>query len=403
MLKIIKFLSAALALASFSAYLSNDMLLPALPALQRHFEISPNQAQWSIASWLFGAVSLQLVIGIVLNRYGYRKVLLVGKLLLVISTVACIFMSQYQTFLFMRFAQGVAVCAISVSIMAFINSYYAGNEIVRKLTIVNSVAVVAPALGPIIGSYTMLYGWNASFWLNAVLSICSLIFCYASLPKEQSISEPIVVKKLLHEYIKIVTNSEFLLRGVSLSLLNAGLIAWVVGSPYIFIQIFDYVPQQYGVMQLFVFSAFILGNFVSKRKDISANHESNFIKVIYYITIISATLLYIASHLSWKHIEIYLLIFISIYGFGFGMGISQMTFLTFSCVPQSKSYASAIFYTFMLGFASLASFFVEVYYSGTVASVTKIILFCTVASIVLMSLISYFRNRRRERDYELVT
>ncbi len=158
----------ALMLLEVVVYLSQDMYLPALPEVQRAYGISQSSAQMSVAVWSVGAAVVQLATGPVSDRLGRRGVLLAGVVGFVISSVACALMASYGWFLAARVAQGCAgIWAISVG-YAGIHELFEARTAIRIQAWMNSVTVLAPALGPALGAGLMLIApWQGMFVLLA--------------------------------------------------------------------------------------------------------------------------------------------------------------------------------------------------------------------------------------------
>ncbi len=62
----------------FCTNMSNDMYLPALPAISHDLSTSINLVQLTIATWLAGNTSVQLFVGPLSDRYGRRPILFGG-------------------------------------------------------------------------------------------------------------------------------------------------------------------------------------------------------------------------------------------------------------------------------------------------------------------------------------
>jgi multidrug resistance protein len=111
------------------------------------------------------------LVGPLSDRLGRRPILICGMLLFVLATLACALTTDFNLFLAGRFVQGATVCFILVAGYASIHEMYEQKEAIKIISLMNSVTVVAPALGPLIGGLIVTFAtWRWTFW---PLEVCS--------------------------------------------------------------------------------------------------------------------------------------------------------------------------------------------------------------------------------------
>ncbi len=133
---------------------------------------------------------LQVPFGVLSDKIGRKKTLLIGLLIFALGSVVCAFADDIYMLLFGRFLQGAG--AIGSVVTAMIADHVREDQrahamAVMGMTIAMSFAA-AMIIGPIIGG---LYSVKALFALTAILAISALVILFSAVP------EP---PKILHSY-----------------------------------------------------------------------------------------------------------------------------------------------------------------------------------------------------------
>lgn len=77
-----------------------DFYLPGLPALASYFGTTTSWVQLSLTSSMLGLAGGQLLIGPASDKYGRKGPLLLSMALFIVSTVACLFSWNIESFVF---------------------------------------------------------------------------------------------------------------------------------------------------------------------------------------------------------------------------------------------------------------------------------------------------------------
>jgi len=93
------------------------------------------------------------------------------------------------------------------------------------------------------------FGWRAVFWLltayAATWLVVVAILLPESLPSARRVRHPL--KDVLAVYWRLVRDRGFMGHALSGALIFAGLLAYISGSPVVFIELFHVSPERYGV------------------------------------------------------------------------------------------------------------------------------------------------------------
>ena len=376
----------------FCTNMSNDMYLPALPAISHDFKASINIVQLTITAWLAGNTSVQLIIGPLADRFGRRPILLWGGILFLLSTLGCAAASSIFLFILFRLIQGISVCTMMVAGYASIHDLYEDQKAIHILAWMGSAAVIAPAVGPVLGGLLLLLGnWRITFYSLFFLGIVSLIGLWFSMP-EISITErkSLKVKSLISSYKKIICNLPFITSALSFALVYGGVIGWITASPFLLMEFLGITPVQFGWLQVPVFGAYIIGAQLVKPLMKKIGKE-RLISLGLTISLFGGFCFIIFSFIAPTHILSYILPMVG-YTMGFGLSAAPLNRTTLTASLEQKGASIAIFYLTMTGMGTLTSLILSLF-NETVISTSLI--------IAVSILVSTFLNRMR-RKHEAV-
>lgn len=369
--------------------MSNDMYLPALPAIGDEFLASDRLIQLTIASWFGGATFVQLIVGPLSDRYGRRLILFGGGILFLLSTLGCALVPSIFLLILLRFIQGIGVCTMMVAGYAAVHDLYEDTQAIHILAWMGSAAVIAPAIGPLLGGFILLFGdWRIIFLCLFAIGIVSLLCLWFAMPGKRSLAAraPFEIKHLLRSYKNLFSNRNFLSSSFSFSLAYAGMIGWIAASPFLLIDTLGLTPYEFGWVQVPVFSSYILGALIIKRMLEKVGTEK-LISLGLTISAVSALFLLIFSLFAPGNLWT-LLLSMSGYSIGFGMASAPLNRMTLTATNEKKGAAIAIFYLTMEGMATVISSILSLFEE---TFLTASILICT---FILFSLFLHWTRSR---------
>lgn len=242
----------ALVLGALTAMgpLAIDMYLPALPTLAREFQTKPGVVQVSLAVYFAGISLGQAFYGPWSDRIGRKPVLYVGLVVFLVASLGCALATRVETLIALRFLQALGGCAPLVVPRAIVRDHFDQQGSVRMLSVLMLVMGLAPILAPLIGGQLLVhFGWRAVFFALAGYATIWLVLVGVllpeSLPVERRQRHPI--GEVLATYRRLLRDRVYIGHVVSGGLVFAGLLAYVSGSPFVFIELFHVAPERFGL------------------------------------------------------------------------------------------------------------------------------------------------------------
>src|SRR3954464_16093317 len=140
----------AVVLGSLSAFapLSIDMYLPAFPAMARELTAAPSDIQLTLTACTIGLAVGQLIAGPLSDRLGRRGPLLVGLVIYLIASAACVFAPSAITLTILRLVQGMGGAAGIVISRAVARDLFDGRELAKFFSLLMLVNSLGPVIAP---------------------------------------------------------------------------------------------------------------------------------------------------------------------------------------------------------------------------------------------------------------
>jgi EmrB/QacA subfamily drug resistance transporter len=163
---------AATILASSMALIDATVVNVALPALQRELNASLVDVQWVVEAYGLFLAALLLVGGTAGDRFGRRRVFLLGVALFATSSTWCGLAGGVRELILARALQGVGGALLVPGSLAIISASFAEHDRGKAIGTWSGATAIAMALGPVLGGWLIDHlSWRAVFFFNLPLAI----------------------------------------------------------------------------------------------------------------------------------------------------------------------------------------------------------------------------------------
>ncbi len=251
-----------LVLFEFATYIGNDMIQPGMLAVVANFNAGEEWVPTSMTAYLAGGMFLQWLLGPLSDRRGRRPVMLTGVIFFIITCLAILFVQNIEQFMVMRFLQGISLCFIGAVGYAAIQESFEESVCIKITAMMANVALIAPLLGPLAGAALIhVAPWQSMFVIFAALAAIALWGLWKSMPETASrLGEPFSMPSLLRDYKHVLKNRQFVCGALAIGFASLPLLTWIAQSPVILISGEGLSTYDYGLLQVPIFGALIVGN-----------------------------------------------------------------------------------------------------------------------------------------------
>jgi len=185
------FALAAVSLAVLAVGFDGTILSVALPTLATKLHATESDLEWFSASYLVVLAAAVLPAGLIGDRLGRKKTLLVALALFGVGSAWCALSTTAAEFIAARILLGMAGAGVTVMATSALTVLFSQDERPRAIGVFAASNFVALPLGPILGGWMLShFWWGWLFLVNVPLVVLGLVVGVALVPESRSESRP---------------------------------------------------------------------------------------------------------------------------------------------------------------------------------------------------------------------
>ena len=160
----------------FMILIDTTVINVAFQVLRQEFGGSINESQWIISVYVMSMGICMPLAGFLADRFGSKKIYLTGLGLFALGSLLCGFSSSLPMLILFRILQGAgAGIAMPLGISLLLQAFPV-EEQGMALGIYGIVALVAPALGPLLGGWLVgINLWRVIFFINPPIGLIGIL------------------------------------------------------------------------------------------------------------------------------------------------------------------------------------------------------------------------------------
>jgi len=177
---------AALTLGGLVLGLDITILITAIPTLSAKLNATTDQLQWMSAAYTLSLAGFMLPAGVLGDRFGRKKLLLVGIVTFGISSVIASQMTSANGVIYMRAVMGLSGAIVMPLITSILPSMFAEDERQRAIGISGAGAFIGLPVGPLLSGWLLThYEWGSIFLINAPVVVIAAIGTWFFVPESK--------------------------------------------------------------------------------------------------------------------------------------------------------------------------------------------------------------------------
>lgn len=336
-------------LYEFTTYAANDMIMPGMIKVITEFNVGAYYIALSVICYILGNAILTPLVGPLSERYGNRRIILIGATFFVISTAFMVVTRNISQFLIIRVFEGIGLSVIAAG-YSLIHKNFNDVSAVKLTAFMGNVAILAPLIGPMIGATIISYfDWRAIFYITVILALIALIGLFKYIPKTSTSIKPnsMSFRTSFIEYSRVFKNKNFVVGVIIMALSGISFVEWIGFSPAVILYKLHRSYMAYTIYQLIalggVSTSSIIMQFISGRIEFA-----KLLRVGLYCTIlaiiINLAVFFVSNQLDFLALGFF------VFGFGGGLinGIIMRIMVSDKNALSNYTMASVIFVQMML-------------------------------------------------------
>jgi EmrB/QacA subfamily drug resistance transporter len=181
---------AAAVLGSAVAMLTGTVVNVALPAIGAGLDADTSDLQWVLNGYLLAVASLILVGGALGDRFGRRRVFVIGSIAFSLATLLCAVAPSIRALITFRVLQGIAAALLTPGSLSIIESVFHPADRGRAIGAWSALGGIAAAVGPVLGGWLVDIGsWRWVFYLNLPVAAAVVLVALRWVPETRDPGE----------------------------------------------------------------------------------------------------------------------------------------------------------------------------------------------------------------------
>ncbi|WP_257348764.1 MFS transporter [Pseudalkalibacillus decolorationis] len=378
-----------LALCSFLVGFDSIVTVPLIPTMVQDTDMPINLGGLLVTAYAIAYALSAPIFGAVSDRWGRKKMLLLGMLVFAIATALTGTADSFTILMVFRILSGIGAGMIEPGVFALVGDHYSYEHRGRAMGIVTGALISSAIIGVPIGGYIAeLFTWRWTFLFIGIISMITLLAIWKAIPKD-----PLKEKDSDHSISSVfkLFSTAFSNRTIFFALLATflyfgGLQGMFVNVGVFYNMNYNLTSGQIGLILMIAGIGSVIGSVVG------GNLADRFSKksVVVFSSLIVAVSVFSFSILTESFI--YAVVVQVIWATCFGLGQSALTALISELNPRARgtvmSLNSSAMYT---GSGLFTAFAASLLYGGSFIWVG---ILCAIANVMVL-LISIFVIREK--------
>ena len=177
---------AVLVVSLLVVVLDNTVLNIALPTIQKDLGATQSELVWAIDSYILVFASLLFTWGILGDKYGRKKVLVIGLVIFGLASAACAFAATPLMLIVFRAVMGIGGAAVLPTTLAIITVVFPPHERPKAIAIWAGLSGAGAAFGPVASGYLLEhFWWGSVFLVNIPIGVLGFLFGFMYLEENK--------------------------------------------------------------------------------------------------------------------------------------------------------------------------------------------------------------------------
>jgi EmrB/QacA subfamily drug resistance transporter len=177
---------AATILASSLAFIDGSVVSVGLPAIGLDLHAGAADLQWIVNAYLLPLSALLLLGGALGDRFGRRRLLIIGVSLFAAASAACALAPRLEGLFAARGLQGLGAALLLPSSLAILGGSFKDAARSRAVGVWAAASAMAGALGPVLGGWLIdSVGWRAIFLINLPLAAATIALALYAIEEQR--------------------------------------------------------------------------------------------------------------------------------------------------------------------------------------------------------------------------
>ncbi len=243
-----------------------QIFLPSLPGLKSEFNVSYSEIQLTVSLYLLTFACAQLVYGALADRFGRRRVILIGLAIYIFAPIICANAGTIEALSAGRALQAIGACAGLMFARVVARDIYGRNRAASAIGLVTMVSALIGSATPMLGGWIdVAFGWRMSFWVTSGVGVTVFVITFKWFPETQPTVASSNLFKTIQQSFQVLRSPVFLGYAGHTTCTLSAWYAMLAGLPFVMADVMGQPPTAYGAYFPLLSIGYVLGNLVTFR------------------------------------------------------------------------------------------------------------------------------------------
>ena len=182
-----RWIIAAAIIGSSMAFIDGTVANVALPSIQSDLGATLAKAQWVVQIYALLLATLILVGGSLGDRFGHRRVFVLGISVFTLASVGCAFAGSINQLVAARAVQAIGAACLIPGSLAILGAAFEGERRGAAVGTWAAFAGIAAVLGQVLGGFLVdTVSWRVAFVVNVPMAIIVLLIVFRYVPESRA-------------------------------------------------------------------------------------------------------------------------------------------------------------------------------------------------------------------------
>ncbi len=232
-----------LALSMALAALGIDLLLPAYDAIRADLGLAAdsNAVTGLITTYFLGLAAGQLVYGPIADRYGRKRVLVIGYAVYGVAALITAIGPNLGVLLVSRFVWGLGAAGPRVVTLAMVRDRYEGEQMAKAMSFIMAVFILVPVIAPSLGAAAIVFVSWRYLAVGCAIAVVAATIWARRVPETLAVENqlPMTFNRIRAAATQVVSNRQTACYTLALTALYGVFSSYLASSELIYSQVFD--------------------------------------------------------------------------------------------------------------------------------------------------------------------
>jgi MFS family permease len=182
-----RWILAAAIIGSSMAFIDGTVANVALPSIQTDLGATLAEAQWVVQAYALLLATLILVGGSLGDRFGHRRVFVLGISIFTLGSVGCAVAASPGELIAARVVQALGAAGLIPGSLAVLGAAFEGERRGAAIGTWSAFAGISAVLGQVLGGYLIdTISWRVAFLVDVPLAIVVLLIVFRYVPESRA-------------------------------------------------------------------------------------------------------------------------------------------------------------------------------------------------------------------------